>query len=70
MTQRERVWLLRLVLLVVFLYATFAGLFYGWHASFSGPNQSPATVVANIWSVVSLTSLVAIVATFFRGKTA
>jgi hypothetical protein len=67
---RRSVWLwgLRILLAAGILYSTMATLFYGWYAGFPGPNVGAATVVANIWSVVAVACLGALVASFFRGR--
>ena len=63
-------WLLRVLLVIGILYSTFALAFYGWYATFPDPNQGSATLVANIWSVVAIACLAALVASFFQRKQA
>lgn len=61
-------WLLRVCLALGIIYSSYAVAFYAWYASFPGPNQGNATIVANIWSVVAVACLAALVASFFRRK--
>jgi hypothetical protein len=63
-----RVWLVRVGLAIGILYSTYVAVFYGWYATFSGPNQESATVVANIWSAVAVVCLGALIASFFRRR--
>jgi hypothetical protein len=61
-------WFLRACLAGVILYSTFAVVFFGWYASFPGPNQGSATLVANIWSIVAVACIGALIASFFRRR--
>jgi hypothetical protein len=59
-------WVMRLSLAGGILYSALAASFYGWYADFPGPNQSKATVVATIWSIVAVACIAALVASLFR----
>src|SRR6187397_2873158 len=61
---RVRLWVLRGILLLGLAYATFASAFYGWYGSFPGANQTPAIIVANIWSIVALACIAALLLSF------
>jgi hypothetical protein len=61
-------WLLRAALVLAIVYSLYAAVFYGWYASFAGPNRESATVVANIWTAVTVACVAALVASFFRRK--
>jgi hypothetical protein len=62
------VWAVRAALALAVLYATYAAIFYGWYASFPGPNREPATLVANIWTVVAIVCIGALALSFVRTK--
>jgi hypothetical protein len=68
LSARTWVWLLRGCLLVGATYATYAGIFYGWFASFPGPNQWNAAVVANIWTGVDLVCIAALIVSFVQRR--
>ncbi len=63
-------WPVRVALVGVFLCSSFAGIFYGWYASFPGPNQESGALIADIWSVVSVASVMAFVISFKRPRAA
>jgi len=62
-------WVMRACLVCGILYSTLAAIFYGWYAGFPGPNTGSARVIADIWSIVAIVCIGALVASFV-GRTA